>query len=54
MSTQHYTYIAQKGTSAFYGTIGNIQLFGEDCTIKKHIGRCKSIAESLSKKFKTY
>ena len=52
MSTQHYKHIAEKGTNTFYGAVGNVQLFGEDRTNKKHIGRHKSIAESLSKKFK--
>ena len=52
MSTQHYKHIAEKGTNSLYGAVGNVQLFGEDRTNKKHIGRHKSIAECLSNKFK--
>ena len=52
MNAQHYKHVAKKGTNASYGTVGNVQLFGEDRTNKKHIGRHKSFAETLTNKFK--
>ena len=48
MSAQHYKHVAEKGTNASYGTVGTLQLFGEDRTNRKHIGRHKTFAENLT------